>query len=196
MEGTAAAVPWRRSTVYFSNRCSPPASAAVVRPAWVGPPPTTAGFFLGGARRRRAAGSGAGAYASAGVRLRLEIRRTFPTGIQLATRRSARALARRSRFMSCRSRAEGLLPALLVSFRPLAQEARFLGDPSCLDRSEHASFLAVTACFSFTLLQHRAFAREERVESGTHCSQRRAHNPSGSQSNTRYHAFRCNGRLS
>ena len=45
--------PWPRSTVYSSSPCSPPASAAVGGPAWVGPPPTTAGEVLRGARLLR-----------------------------------------------------------------------------------------------------------------------------------------------
>ena len=53
MAGTVSAAPWPRSTAYFSSRCSPPASAAVGGPAWVGPPPTTAGEVLRGARLLR-----------------------------------------------------------------------------------------------------------------------------------------------
>ena len=56
------------------------------------------------------------------------------------------ALARRSRTKLPKTVKPGA--PLASGLQPLAQEARFLGDPSSLDRSEHAPFLAVTACFS------------------------------------------------
>ena len=94
----------------------------------------------------RAARSGAGAvrlsWRTAAPRNSTDGHRPFhssPRDVRLA-------LARRSRTKLPKTVKPGA--PLASGLQPLAQEARFLGDPSSLDRSEHAPFLAVTACFS------------------------------------------------